>query len=70
VSGSRLAITVDHDRCMGSGSCSFHASNTFDLDDSCKVVLLDTRDSDEAIRAAAESCPTHAIGLRDTNEEG
>jgi ferredoxin len=70
VSGSQLAITVDHDRCMGSGSCAFHAPDTFDLDDSCEIVPLDTSDSDEAFRGSADSCPTHAIGLSHTDEEG
>jgi ferredoxin len=56
-------IAVDRDVCMGSGSCSFHAPATFDIDDECKVVLLDTRDSDEDIRAAADACPTRAITL-------
>jgi ferredoxin len=49
---------------MGSGNCLFHAPDTFDLDDDeSKVVLLDTRDSDDAIRAAADACPTRAITI-------
>jgi ferredoxin len=65
VSDPELLITVDREVCMGSGSCSFHAPATFDLDDACKVVLLDTRDPDENIRAAADACPTHAITLNE-----
>jgi len=67
VTGSRLLVQVDRDRCMGSGSCAFHAPETFDLDDTAKVLLLDTRDPDDRIRAAVESCPTKAIIL---TEEG
>ena len=49
---------------MGSGSCSFHAPATFDLDeDDGKVTVLGTRDPEANIRAAADSCPTRAITL-------
>jgi len=61
MTASRLEIVVDRVRCMGSGSCSFHAPNTFDLDDEMRVVVLEGRDSDAAIRAAVESCPTRAL---------
>lgn len=54
-------VRVDRSVCMGNGTCTYHAPNTFDLDDDGKVVLLDTRDSAEQIALAAEACPTHAI---------
>jgi ferredoxin len=61
---TRLDIAVDRAVCMGSGSCSFQAPSTFDLDDDeGKVVVLETRDPDVQIRAAADSCPTRAITL-------
>jgi ferredoxin len=50
---------------MGSGSCAFHAPHTFDIDGEMKVVLLDGRDSDVAIHAAVESCPTGALTIVD-----
>ena len=57
-----LQIIVDREKCMGSGNCSFHAPAVFDLDDELKVVVLDPAgDPDEAIRLAAEGCPTGAI---------
>ncbi len=62
-------ITLDRDNCMGSGTCSFQAPLTFDIDDDMKVVLLDTHDDVEAIRAAAESCPKHVITLTETTTE-
>ena len=66
MTGSALLVAVDRDVCMGSGSCTFHAPNTFDLDDDeCKVVVLDTRDPDDHIRTAASACPTRAITLVD-----
>ena len=59
-----LEIRIDRERCMGSGSCQFHAPATFDLDDECKaVVLRASRDEERAIRNAAEGCPTRAIAL-------
>lgn len=66
---TEIEVTVDRDACSGSGNCLFHAPNTFDMDDDCKVVLLDTRDDDVAIRNAAEGCPTRAIRIT-TNTEG
>ena len=49
---------------MGSGSCQFHASKTFDLDADCKAIVLDAcGDPPRAIRNAAEGCPTRAIEL-------
>jgi ferredoxin len=65
--GSSLLVAVDREVCMGSGSCTFHAPNTFDLDDAeCKVVVLDTRDPDELVRTAASACPTRAITIVET----
>ena len=47
---------------MGSGSCQFHAPGTFDLDAECKAIVVDSQgDTPQAIRNAAEGCPTHAI---------
>ena len=57
-----LHIDVDRDRCQGAGLCVFHAPATFDQDDiAFKVVLLETRDADDAVRQAAEACPQRAI---------
>ncbi|ROO87415.1 ferredoxin [Actinocorallia herbida] len=55
-------ITVDRDRCMGSGQCTFYAPNTFDLDDSDIAVVTDPHgDSDEKIKMAITVCPTRSI---------
>ena len=32
MSEAKFVITVDRERCMGSGLCSFYAPNSFDLD--------------------------------------
>ena len=51
---------------MGSGSCQFHAPHTFDLDAECRVIVIDDQgDSLQAIRNAAEGCPTRAIAVED-----
>jgi ferredoxin len=59
-----MRITVDRDRCIGSGNCSFYAPATFDLDDELKVTVVDPDgDSAEDQRAAADGCPVKAITL-------
>ncbi|MCU0273414.1 MAG: ferredoxin [Acidimicrobiales bacterium] len=61
-----MRITIDRDRCMGSGSCGFYAPATFDLDDALKAVVVDPAgDPAERIRMAAESCPTNAITIEE-----
>jgi ferredoxin len=61
-----MRITIDRDRCMGSGSCGFYAPATFDLDDALKAVVVDAAgDPAERIRMAAESCPTNAITIEE-----
>jgi len=59
-----MELRIDRERCMGSGSCQFHASKTFDLDAECKAIVIDAcGDPPRAIRNAAEGCPTRAIEL-------
>lgn len=56
------SLSVDRDRCMGSGQCTFYAPATFDLDDdSIAVVISDDGDSAEKIQMAIDVCPTRAI---------
>jgi ferredoxin len=55
-------LTVDRDRCMGSGQCTFYAPSTFDLDeDSIAVVLDPVGDPRSEIDMAISVCPTRAI---------
>jgi ferredoxin len=62
-----MQIQIDRERCMGSGSCQFHAPKTFDLDAECKAIVTDAAgDMKRAIQNASESCPTHAIALEET----
>ncbi len=64
-----MQIKIDRERCMGSGSCQFHAPHTFDLDAECKAVVIEAPgDPLQAIRNAAEGCPTHAIEIDEPKE--
>ncbi|WP_394554803.1 ferredoxin [Agromyces sp. MMS24-JH15] len=55
-------LTIDRDRCMGSGQCTFYAPNTFDLDDISVAIVIDEHgDPEDSIRQAIEVCPTRSI---------
>ena len=59
-----LEITINRERCIGSGNCGFWAPSTFDLDDEGVAVVIDADGDDEqSIRNAAGGCPTRAIGV-------
>jgi ferredoxin len=61
---SQLLVSIDRSRCLGAALCCFHAPATFDVDeDDMRVVLLDGRDDDAAIRNAAEACPNNVISM-------
>ena len=60
-----LHITVDRDRCMGSGNCQFWAPGVFDLGDDGVAVVVDPEAAPEdRIVLAVDGCPTKAITLR------
>jgi len=57
-------ISIDRNRCTGSGMCTVHAPDTFDVGDDARAVLLPGPTDDIAsIRAAIEGCPTGALQL-------
>jgi ferredoxin len=57
-------VTIDADRCVGSGNCVFWAPATFELDDDGVSAVLDPPDDDlERITVAVEGCPTRAISI-------
>ncbi len=61
-----LRIIVKRDKCIGAAKCVEAAPRVFRLDGRKKAVVLDPRgDGEDAVREAAESCPTEAITLID-----
>jgi ferredoxin len=61
---SRLEIRIDRDACSGARACVLRAAASFALDASRKAVALDPPgDPEDAILAAARSCPNFAIEL-------
>ena len=57
-------IRIDRNLCIGAASCVALAMKTFALDSENKAVILEENgDEAEAIKLAAESCPTKAIIL-------
>ncbi|MGI9825008.1 ferredoxin [Agromyces sp. Marseille-Q5079] len=64
------SLTVDRDRCMGSGQCTFYAPATFDLDDlSIAIVVDDHGDQVDKIQMAIDVCPTRAIARATAAQE-
>jgi ferredoxin len=64
VGAEEWRVTIDADRCVGSGNCVFWAPATFELaDDGVSVVLDPPGDDLERVTVAAEGCPTRAISV-------
>jgi len=67
--GSTPTIVVDRELCMGSGMCIVYAPGTFAHDDETKAVVVDpTGDPIDAVRNAAQACPTSAIRIENDDE--
>lgn len=63
----KYKIKVIRDACIGAASCVAVAASTFKLDSENKAVVLpDSQDAAENILMAAQSCPTKAIVVIDT----
>ncbi len=63
-----MKITIDVDKCIGSGSCEMIAPGIFEVGDDGLVQLLENSPSAEhhgAARTAAASCPTQVITVDD-----
>lgn len=62
-------LSIDRDRCMGSGQCTFYAPATFDLDDDSVAIVVDPAgDPDARIQMAIDVCPTRAIARHGSTE--
>ena len=60
----KYKIKIDRNLCIGAASCVALAMKNFALDSENKAIILEGEgDSPEAIKLAAESCPTKAIIL-------
>lgn len=63
----KYKIKVVRDACIGAASCVAVAAQTFKLDEQNKAVVESTsQDPAETILMAAQSCPTKAIIVIDT----
>jgi ferredoxin len=63
VSGWRLS--VDAERCIGSGLCASAAPHHFRLDGRVSQAVAEVVEPDEVVRDAADFCPAEAIEVRD-----
>jgi ferredoxin len=66
--GSKISkIVIDRDLCIGAASCIAVSGITYELDGETKVVVIDPNTvDDDTLIMSAESCPTKAIFLFDT----
>ncbi|MDI1461115.1 ferredoxin [Catellatospora sp. KI3] len=63
---SRWRISVDHDACAGSGTCTSIAPKRFRLNaQSLSVPIQELIEPDDDVLEAAEICPAAAITIRD-----
>jgi ferredoxin len=61
----RWRVTVDTNRCFGSGSCTGVAAAYFTLDGDASRPTSELVEPDERVLDAAELCPGTAITVRD-----
>ena len=63
----KYRIRIDRDLCIGAASCVALATKTFALDGENKAIVIEgDEDGAESIKLAAESCPTKAIILENS----
>lgn len=62
----KYKIKVIRSLCIGAASCIAVSPNIFKLDGENKAVILEGQDTPENILMAAQSCPTKAIVIVDT----
>ena len=63
----KYKVQVLRDICIGAASCVVFSPTVFELDDKKKAVILSGADDiPENILLAAQSCPTKAIVVTDT----
>jgi ferredoxin len=63
----KYKVQVLRDICIGAASCIAFSPTTFELDGEKKAVILDgANDTPDNLLMAAQSCPTKAIVITDT----
>ncbi len=62
----KYKIKVIRNLCIGAASCIAISPNIFKLDNENKAIILEGQDVPENILMAAQSCPTKAIIITDT----
>ncbi|HVM01913.1 MAG TPA: ferredoxin [Acidimicrobiales bacterium] len=66
-----LEVRVERARCIGSKCCTHAAPGVFALDGQGVATVVDpAADPPEAVRMAAEECPTGAITVTETGGGG
>ena len=64
----KYKISIDKDVCIGCGSCSAIAPNTFKIGSDTKAEVKKADGDDEkTILQAAKSCPVEAIKIKDSS---
>jgi len=62
----KYKVKVIKSLCIGAASCVAVSPNIFQLDSENKAIILEGQDLPENILMAAQSCPTKAIIVTDT----
>jgi ferredoxin len=63
----KYKVQVLRDLCIGAASCVAFSPTTFELDGEKKAIILDgAADTADNVMMAAQSCPTKAIVVIDT----
>jgi ferredoxin len=62
--GRSWTVSVDRERCMGTGTCMTYAAGTLVFDPEGKATVDEPITDDlDAVRAAVDSCPTQALAV-------
>ncbi len=63
-----MKVKVDHNLCIGCGSCAMIAEEVFEMRDGKSYVKEEveiTKEMEEMVKMAAQACPVGAISISD-----